>query len=833
MRPKDPVWKYFDSDKSRYSATSAKNNHLMAWCLSCLSIRVEDMKQAAVERERGGYSVLARSDEELIVEARKQVNGIEGRPKTMRNHLINCANVAQSVKDWAKQQQTSKMTASKENITSIPSLPSCHAWCKPLLLRRTQCKPQDHVLQYATGLNRHRRGAGLEGQWTSEQQETFESDLCRLFIACGIAWSAADNPELHRFIATYLPLARVPDRRNLSGKVLNTEVAKAESAVKHEVHGKLASGHGDAWKTVSKVTCQASMITVEGTLHFIRVHDISSERKSAENLLKLVEDDIDNCKKDLGVEIVGWCTDSGGDCNKMRKLLTKKRPHILTPACWSHQMNLLVKDYFKLNASFVGTSDNALEVVKWFNNHSLALSKFRIEQLQPRDCTNDIHTLALIVPALTRWTYHYLSFTRLLTVQKSLRTCANEHHELLIECAGNRANLRTKAETILQFIEDHDGFWVDLARMKRHLEPLAIATNIFQSDTAQMDSVPLVLGYLWFLFDSEDIELSVHSHMHACLKARWAKVEQDCFIVAMVLNPYVRNKPFKSTNPALSPMALYNMAEKLYSRVFREPPGWEFWKAWMDYLAGHEEFSPEWMQLDKIRQRYIQENRQVDLVEVWKMFDSGSRQGWNTLVKLAIRVLTVVVNSAATERVFSELGLVITKVRNRLELDKAQKMSIVKSQIRRSHERAGSHSRQHLKRKFSIIDDDGSRALCARIERANLKKQDTAVVPEDPQESGSDPAIPLSRVLEQVSGEDDAPGVTCTASSTPGSPSADEVDGQSQHTGAELEPDNEAFGPFDKSCYQLKDLFRYDMDLALRNATLGFYWHGGASGTFK
>jgi hypothetical protein len=49
----------------------------------------------------------------------------------------------------------------------------------------------------------------------------------------------------------------------------------------------------------------------------------------------------------------------------------------------------------------------ALDVVKWFNNHSQALDKLQIEQI----ITYDSKSWSLILPVITRWTAHYLSLT--------------------------------------------------------------------------------------------------------------------------------------------------------------------------------------------------------------------------------------------------------------------------------------------------------------------------------------------------------------------------------------------------------------------------------------
>lgn len=57
--------------------------------------------------------------------------------------------------------------------------------------------------------------------WDPLKQEEFASDLCKVFISCNFAWNAAANPQLLLFFSKYVPEAKIPDRRVLSGRVLN------------------------------------------------------------------------------------------------------------------------------------------------------------------------------------------------------------------------------------------------------------------------------------------------------------------------------------------------------------------------------------------------------------------------------------------------------------------------------------------------------------------------------------------------------------------------------------------------------------------------------------
>lgn len=71
----------------------------------------------------------------------------------------------------------------------------------------------------------------------------------------------------------------------------------------------------------------------------------------------------------------------------------------------------------------------------------------------------------------------------------------------------------------------------------------------------------------------------------------------------------------------------------------------------------------------------------MDIVEVWRGIDNGKTSGRNSLVKFAIHILSIVVNSGGCERVFSCFGITHTKRCSCLSLEKVRKTAIVKMDL--------------------------------------------------------------------------------------------------------------------------------------------------------
>jgi hypothetical protein len=82
--------------------------------------------------------------------------------------------------------------------------------------------------------------------------------------------------------------------------------------------------------------------------------------------------------------------------------------------------------------------------------------------------------------------------------------------------------------------------------MKRHLEPLAITTNIAQASFCHLDQVLMTFGHLVMQYQSmthpEDVEgcTAIIESIEAC----WATADQEIFIAAVVLNPFYQSMLF-------------------------------------------------------------------------------------------------------------------------------------------------------------------------------------------------------------------------------------------------------------------------------------------------
>ncbi|EIW55395.1 uncharacterized protein TRAVEDRAFT_131744, partial [Trametes versicolor FP-101664 SS1] len=489
------------------------------------------------------------------------------------------------------------------------------------------------------------------------------------------------------FFEKWLPGAELPERRKLSGKYLNDAVVSARAKTRSIVHGQLATGVSDGWKNIAKVNVVTSMMSVKREPHLVQTHDMTGLPKTGEQHAEIIEEDIILMRREFDVHPIGWVTDDGPDGKGARNLLRKRMPWLITLVCWAHQSSLLAGDFLSF-PEYKETVSEALDIVRWFNNHGSALDLFNKEQLLTYP--DRTRALALILPAVTRWTTHFQCSSRLLLLARAFKLCIARNKDCLLEIGekSQTANAKETSRRVIASIED-PSFWTRLDRVEAYLKPLAIATNILQASHTRLDHALLALANLFRIYSHGDTE-------------KGAGKDQALFILAAFFNPYIRGYCFD--RETLPPSELYELAERAFTRFYGCEPDARFAEALVEYSQAKAEFTDEKMRLKQAEQRALEKDTDIDIVSIWADIDRSNDAlavcpGRNGVAKLAIRILSVVANSAGVECAFSDFGRIHTKARNRLTTKTVHDTGTLRLAIRREHAVAGLSTRR-LKRKL-------------------------------------------------------------------------------------------------------------------------------------
>ena len=264
-------------------------------------------------------------------------------------------------------------------------------------------------------------------------------------------------------------------------------------------------------------------------------------------------------------------------------------------------------------------------------------------------------------------------------------------------------------------------------RMKNHLEPLAIAANATQSAFCRLDEVLLTLGTLYMGYSTLDDpqDRTARNAILASIDQRWKKSDQEVFIAAVVLNPYIKTAPFRQL-PFLTNAGLLALFKRLWLRFFTTEAPLELHRNLQNYMNSSGAFQDLSSYAETLEQeakfkvhfscclslfRFIKLVSQNETPNPIHVYEGLSHPGQEPLplVKLALHVLAICANSASCERLFSVFGQILTNLRSRLGTAPLTDLAELKMHLRDEHVRNG--TKQHLKRSFGGERDSD---LCAQ-----------------------------------------------------------------------------------------------------------------------
>ncbi|KAF9520118.1 hypothetical protein BS47DRAFT_1287440, partial [Hydnum rufescens UP504] len=99
----------------------------------------------------------------------------------------------------------------------------------------------------------------------------------------------------------------------LSGPLLDEEHETTQQSLYEFQKGHFATGQCDGWKDISKNHLIAFLVTAANQICITHVRDVSAEAKTANNLLQLILNEKDYIEGMLGMKLIGWVSDAGGD----------------------------------------------------------------------------------------------------------------------------------------------------------------------------------------------------------------------------------------------------------------------------------------------------------------------------------------------------------------------------------------------------------------------------------------------------------------------------------------------------------------------------------------
>ncbi|KAJ7206663.1 ribonuclease H-like domain-containing protein [Mycena pura] len=683
MPPKKmPLWAYFVEGEKQNSS------HSKAFCKGCLNQHKPALPNV-IDVDAAGDSDAAGSGsmgDGWMAQAMTQITSVRGVRASMAAHLVSCPFASAAAKKAAQSAREDKKRNRNGSDSEDETTPPVKKHATFVAVDKVMKQSELTVFK------------GIDIPFNSTQKELVQKQFLRATISANLPFAWTVNPDIIKLFIMFRSRATdvMPSDAVLSGRLLDESASNVEKQLKKDLHGQYVTMGSDGWKdgyTVTGVTAAA-----QGKVHLVDLIHQRGKKKDGDAMCEAFCGHIDKLEATTDCTVVGYVCDNDGGSQNGRKKLVILRPWVLATACCSHQGQLILIDYLKENPEAQKTAEESSALVGWINNHE-----------RVRDIFDDVQTggdpektpLAYLSGNLTRWTTHSIAFNRLIRLRAPLREAAVARDKLIIDAQvgaeKNKKKIAAMTKEAKQFIAllDDPRFWKRLQKLAEDIEPITFITNINQGDSTRADQVLLGFAGVFLHFKKHKIP-SVAKGMMQRLEKRWAAMDQDFFVMALVLNPYEKLSRF-GNDAGIDVFVLEGILLNLYKRVNSRPPVQPLTDAeqedkerkeaavsaaFLNYMSGTGPFAS----FEESRERF-QNVHGDDPILVWRQFLNSTDV--SDLADFAILLLGIVINQGGVERVFSDMKIKRTRLRNRLTFKKTEKMSKVGAVIRAENMAAG------------------------------------------------------------------------------------------------------------------------------------------------
>lgn len=577
------------------------------------------------------------------------INLLQGRPRTMENHLKKCKEYLNAVEAEEKsieclssvsqQQQSQASTVSTATTTKRAAPPSSSS-------SLTHIKKAKKKLSIKTFLDR---------DMTSYEEKIMLQRMIEMVADNGIAFQWIERESTIRFIESLRPSAikLLPSRRVLGGKLLRDAAIGSRNDRLPQMINLFKDGCNanficDGWEDGSKTHILGCIVQVldnwisydealgEGNI-------ITQDEHHGIATARMIESAFLKVANDLGIVIKCVITDDAGQCQRAKRILSLRFPQMYFGKCYAHQINLVVKDVFKI--IHVQLVSRVKALIKTYNKSA---SKWLV-RLAERSKKLYGRAPSLLRIMDVRWNSTQAAFASVLRIRTAL-TLINAEYGNVNDFPSN--------------IKVDDAFFEELLEAEKVLRPLTKASFLMQRDCNTLADVLNMFGLLYQSFGKAPRAMELQS----LLEKRWEQQEQPLFVLAFMFHPkYV--SLFRSMSRFDGKLAIAKILQ--YCTLY--------YKKFIGDLT-EDEANQLCVEINDWYQDAISDAmflKCLTPIQFW----NGLKANYPFVARLAIFILTIVVQTATCERLFSAFGLFATKKRNKLHSKKVHYLAQVKRSV--------------------------------------------------------------------------------------------------------------------------------------------------------
>lgn len=454
-------------------------------------------------------------------------------------------------------------------------------------------------------------------------KECLDEKVAKFFYGCNIPFSVVEHPLFTDLVQSLRPGYKLPTRKALGDKHLDSVTEQLSEQMMVHLQGKTVTLVEDGWSNLHNEPVVARCLSVEGKSFYLDADETTTMPKTADNCAKLCRDAINKAEDKYKCHVRNIVTDNAKNMEKMRKNLQEKDEGLVVYGCLAHWLNLLGQDITPSSLM-----KHITEVQKYFRNHHRPAAWLK-------ECEGSVKPQ---LPGDTRWKSQLTCLDTFLTNRTFFTKIAEDHEGDIDKC-------------IIQKIMDYN-LYRQARDLADQLRPIAEAI-----DRAQGDSTSLADACDIFLQLLDNPKLQPHKD---AIQQRYKQAIQPCHLVTYLLHP-----KYQGLN--LSP----EQKETAHSWLLEKSP--DYLCTAIAFETKSSPFPPSFFQVSHLSP-----------VTWWRGLQSYPLP--TGFIPLMVQLHSACASSASIERVFSSFGLIHSKLRNRLGVQKASKLVLCYRMLRGTQE---------------------------------------------------------------------------------------------------------------------------------------------------
>ncbi|XP_076944593.1 uncharacterized protein LOC143615327 [Bidens hawaiensis] len=349
------------------------------------------------------------------------------------------------------------------------------------------------------------------------ERNAVDMKITRSLCANGISFNVLRNPHFIEMLnatkkapASYIPPSYEKTRTTLLDECVR-DVEKELAPMKDTWYTQGVSIVLDGWLNVKhKPLINVLAVNSRGAM-FMEAHDFSVVEKKGEEIAKYLIGAIETVGPNNVLQVV---TDNAANCKKAGEEIAPVFKHIFWSPCVVHTLNLIFKD---MASSFYWLSEtykNGKAIVKFFLNHTYALSFFK-----------ENSKLELLKVAKTRFASHYILLRRLMDCREALETTIvlNSFKEWFKK--GNDT-IRNGGLPVIETIKD-EVFWDKVEHILAITKPIFLVLKFSDGDGPKMgeiyEKMDNMLGEIKDAME-ENMFSMYYEQIRSIISERWDKM---------------------------------------------------------------------------------------------------------------------------------------------------------------------------------------------------------------------------------------------------------------------------------------------------------------------